>query len=216
MVGRPKVDARAYKPHKFEGKLTMQQRIFAEELIADPFMSVTEAAKRAGYSEATAQVQGSKLLKHPVISRMIGHALNERLKRTQISQDEVLNILINAVTLDPCALFDQQEDGTLTFKELTSIPPEVRMLITDLDCTTKTRYLPDGEPEVTTRIKVKWLNKEVAVQLLMRHLGMIEPSTKGVDVNVSVNIVSQLREVIAQRGAKVVDGNVIKQLAQED
>ena len=214
MVGRPKVNPRAYKPHKFEGKLTLQQRMFAEELIADPFMSVTEAAKKAGYSEATAQVQGSKLLKHPVISRMIGHALNERLKRTQIGQDEVLNLLINAATLDPCSLFNQDQDGTLTLKDLNSIPPEIRVLVTELDCTTKTRHLPDGEPEVTTKVKIRWVNKEAAIQLLMKHLGMIEPDKK-LTVGVTVNVVSELREAIAQRGARVVDGDVIKKLAEE-
>lgn len=214
MVGRPKIDPKRNKPTKFEGSLTVQQRMFAEELIADPFMSLSDAAKKAGYSEATAQVQGSKLIRHPVISRMVGHALNERLKRTQISQDEVLNLLINAATLDPCALFEQGEEGELKFKELNSIPPEIRMLITELDCTTKTRYLPDGEPEVTTRIKVKWINKEVAIQLLMKHLGMVEPDTK-LNIHMNLGVVAQLRETIAQRGSKVVDGDVIKELAEE-
>jgi phage terminase small subunit len=213
MVGRPKIQPKAYQPHKFEESLTVQQRLFAEELIADPFMSSTEAAIKAGYKKETAQVKGSQLLKHPVISRMIGHALNERIKRTQITQDEVLNILINAATLDPMAIFEQDADGSITMKQLASIPPELRILITEMDATTKTTFSLEGEPVKTTRFKIKWIDKLVAVQMLMKHMGMIEPDTK-VNIHMNMNVVSQLRETITQRNAKVIDGSVIDKMAR--
>ena len=212
MVGRPKIQARAYAPHKIKEELTVNQRLFAEEIIADPFMSATQAAIRAGYSEKTAQVKASQLLKHPVIARMVGSAINERLRRTQISQDEVLQFLINVMYLDPLAILNNV-DGAVKLKDLNDIPPELRILITKIKTKTRTIYEGDNAGSETT-VELEWVSKELAVQLLMKHLGMVQPDQTNVNFNVNAGLVTQIREAIANKG-KVIDGSVIKKMVDE-
>jgi phage terminase small subunit len=196
-------------------ELTPGQRFFVAELIADPFMSPTEAAKRAGFAESGAGVQGLKLLKNPTIAKLVGDALRERLNRTKIEADDVLNFLYCALNLDPLGVFDVAEDGMLTVKDLHKIPPQMRRLITEIECVTKTTGRtaanPSGDEE--TRVKVKWVSKELALQLCMKHLGLggVDTAVK-TEVTVNNNLILQLREAVAAKG-RVIDGAVINKMA---
>ncbi|WP_082444442.1 terminase small subunit [Roseibium aggregatum] len=55
--------------------------------------SATQAAIRAGYSEATARSQGQRLLTNADIEAAIVEAQNQRSQRTQITQDRILRPL---------------------------------------------------------------------------------------------------------------------------
>lgn len=68
--------------------LNERQRRFAEEYIVD--LNATQAAIRAGYSPRTAKMQGSRLMTHDDIQKLIGELGKERQKRTQITADRVL------------------------------------------------------------------------------------------------------------------------------
>ena len=62
--------------------LTRKQRRFCEEYMVD--MNATRAAKMAGYSEASAQVQGSVNLKKPLIQEYIQELMDEKAKHCHI------------------------------------------------------------------------------------------------------------------------------------
>lgn len=64
--------------------LKPNKRLFAEEYIKT--WNASEAARRAGYSEATAQEQGSRLLKEPEIEEYI----QSRISEVAMQADEVL------------------------------------------------------------------------------------------------------------------------------
>ncbi len=70
-------------------KLTPKQACFVEEYLVD--LNATQAAIRAGYSEKTADQQGSRLLANVKVAAAITKAQAKRSERTEIDQDFVLN-----------------------------------------------------------------------------------------------------------------------------
>lgn len=79
-------------------ELTDKQRCFVQEYLVD--LNATQAAIRAGYSEKTACEQGSRLLAHVKVSEAIRAAMQERAKRTEISQDDVLRLWWSMANVD--------------------------------------------------------------------------------------------------------------------
>lgn len=71
--------------------LTVKQERFVQEYLID--LNATQAAIRAGYSESTANQQGSRLLANVKISDAVAAAQVERQRRMGISQDRVLQEL---------------------------------------------------------------------------------------------------------------------------
>ena len=71
--------------------LTRKQRRFCEEYMVD--MNATRAAKMAGYSEASAQVQGSVNLKKPAIQAYIDELLAEKAKHCHIDSRFIITEL---------------------------------------------------------------------------------------------------------------------------
>lgn len=72
-------------------KLTAKQEAFVKEYLVD--LNATQAAIRAGYSEATAKEIGYENLTKPHIAEAIQKAINERSNRTEITADWVLGSL---------------------------------------------------------------------------------------------------------------------------
>jgi len=68
--------------------LTAKQQRFVDEYLID--LNATQAAIRAGYSEATAGQGGDQLLKNINVREALDIALAKRSERTQIDADYVL------------------------------------------------------------------------------------------------------------------------------
>ena len=71
--------------------LTGKQKMFVLEYLVD--LNATAAARRAGYSEKTAEIIGHENLRKPNIQAAIGEAQQKREKRTEITSDKVLQQL---------------------------------------------------------------------------------------------------------------------------
>ena len=71
--------------------LTAKQQRFVDEYLID--LNATQAAIRAGYSAKTADVIGYENLRKPQIMEIIEQAMQKREKRTEITQDRVLEEL---------------------------------------------------------------------------------------------------------------------------
>lgn len=71
--------------------LNERQKRFVAEYLID--LNATAAAKRAEYSERTAYSMGQRLLKNVEIQAAIQKAIEDRARRTEITQDKVLNEL---------------------------------------------------------------------------------------------------------------------------
>lgn len=75
-------------------KLTPKQKLFVDEYLVD--LNATRAYKVAGYSvksDNAAAVEGHKLLRNPKIEIYLKERMNDREKRTEITQDKVLKEL---------------------------------------------------------------------------------------------------------------------------
>lgn len=75
-------------------QLTDKQELFCQEYMID--LNATKAYKRAGYSansDEVAAVEGHKLLINPKISQRLQELMEERSRRTEITQDMVLREL---------------------------------------------------------------------------------------------------------------------------
>lgn len=76
---------------EWETELTPKQRAFVREYLID--MNATQAAIRAGYSEKSAFVEGSRLLKHAKVGAAVDAAMKNRAERTGITSEMVLKEL---------------------------------------------------------------------------------------------------------------------------
>lgn len=72
-------------------KLTKKERIFADEYVKTT--NGTQSAITAGYSEKTASVTASKMLRKPKVRQYIDAIMDERSKSTIATADEVLQYL---------------------------------------------------------------------------------------------------------------------------
>ena len=77
------------------GKLTAKQARFVEEYLID--LNATQAAVRAGYSEATAKQQGSRLLTNVDVQAAITAKQATRSERVRITQDYVLSSIVDVM-----------------------------------------------------------------------------------------------------------------------
>lgn len=79
-------------PKLKEHDLSLKQRLFVQEYIVD--LNGTQAAIRAGYKAKNARVQAAQLLAKLNIRQAVRQAMADRIERTQINQDWVLERLV--------------------------------------------------------------------------------------------------------------------------
>ena len=166
--------------------LTDKQERFCKEYLID--LNGTQAAIRAGYSEASAQNISSENLSKPIIQARVTELMAERSKRTLITADKVL-----------------LEAGRLLFSDMRKIATWNAGQV-DLEDSKK---LSDDDAacvesvsQTTTKdggsISCKLHSKTKAMELVMRHLGML---------NDKMNLGGQKDNplVVAQQEAAVID-----------
>ena len=139
--------------------MTEKQKIFADEYLID--LNATRAYRVAYPSvkkEEAAAVNGSKLLRNTKVAAYIRERMQERQKRTEITQDRVLQELA-AIAFAKTTDYSEIKDGCVRIKDTAELnEQQVRALA--------------GIEEGKFGIKVKLNNKEKALELLGRHLGM--------------------------------------------
>lgn len=146
-------------------RLTEKQGRFVEEYLVD--LNATEAAKRAGYSEKTAYSIGFENLRKPEIQEAIQEAMDARSKRTEITQDRVL-----------------QELAAIGFARITDCVRVMdgRVVVQDTDTLSDTqRSAIMGIKEGKFGLEVKMYDKVRALEKLGEHLGLFTGKTSGVD-----------------------------------
>ncbi|MCG4261358.1 terminase small subunit [Acetobacter senegalensis] len=148
--------------------LNDKQRRFVEEYLVD--LNATQAAIRAGYSEKTASEQGARLLVNVKVADAISEAQSRRSKRTQITQDRVLQEFAKIGFSDIRSLFT--EGGNL--RSLSDLDADAAAALSSVEVVTKN--LGDGEVEYVHKIKL-W-DKVGSLTQIGRHLGMFVDKTE--------------------------------------
>jgi len=73
-------------------KLTPKQEMFCKEYLVD--MNATQAAIRAGYSEATAYSIGQENLKKPELAQYVQSLMDKRSEAVEITAQNILNDIL--------------------------------------------------------------------------------------------------------------------------
>lgn len=150
-----------------EVALTNKQKIFVNEYLKD--LNATRAYKKAYKnikSEETARVNGSKLLTNTNVAEEIQKRMDERAKRTEITQDKVLKEIARLAFTDITSIVSVKK-----FK--TERGEYSKVIIKDFsELTEEQRACISGVKETKLGIEVSFCSKERALELLGRHLGM--------------------------------------------
>ena len=155
--------------------MTEKQKIFADEYLID--LNATRAYRVAYPSvkkDEAASVNGSKLLRNTKVQKYISERMDERQKRTEITQDRVLSELA-AIAFAKTTDYVEIRNGVVLIKDTA-----------DLD-ETQVRAIASIK-EGANGIEVKLNSKDRALELLGRHLGIwndkLEVKTPDIDSSI--------------------------------
>lgn len=152
--------------------LTAMERTFVACMLSDKTFNATKAAEHAGY--AAPSTAACKLLKKDLIQRELGAALQRRIWRCEIDADRVLRELMCIGLFNPQSLFDEQ--GVLI--ELTKLKPEVARAIRSIKVSYSESPDADGNFVQVKNVDVQFWDKIAALQLIAKHLGMLDERLK--------------------------------------
>lgn len=151
------------------GKTAMARKvaIFIREYLATD--SASAAARAAGYSEASCRSAGLTMLKRPEVRAALDEYREKKSAEFDLRADAVLRELSAIVHLDPRTII--AGDGSLL--PVPSWPDDVARAVSGFEIVTKRRG--DEPLEV---LKVKFSDKNRAIESAMRHLGLFERDNK--------------------------------------
>lgn len=139
-------------------KLTAKQQRFVAEYLVD--LNATQAAIRAGYKAKTAGQTGAENLKKPQIQEAIKRANENRLKRTNISADRVLQEIAR-IAFSVATDVVEVRDGEVVIRDTESLTTDQKAAIA-------------GIKEGRAGIEIKMHDKVRALELLCRNLGLLD------------------------------------------
>lgn len=174
VIGHGKRETKIGRARIYEDDtVTAMQYIFAQEYIRD--MNAGQAAIRAGYNPKNAAVIGAKLLKKKHVIGAIQSAIKQRIARTQVTADRVIQELGRVAFADPGAFFEGNGD----VKNLSTMTKDQRHAIESVEVNVMRNREGD---EVGFNKKIRFHNKMTALQTLGKHLGLLN---ERVELNVS-------------------------------
>jgi phage terminase small subunit len=169
-------------------KLKDKQRLFCIEYLID--FNQTQAAIRAGYSKRTAYSIGNENLKKPEIQAEISCQVETLLKRAKIPlEKQIFDYWMKRAFYDVTEIIDLNGKVKLTETELRE-----KGLHVCIDSINK-KVNAQGTPIIT----YQFADKDKAVEMLQRYIGMIreEPPEVKVDsqlVNINILLQQQMRD----------------------
>lgn len=141
--------------------MTEKQKIFADEYLID--LNATRAYRKAYPSvkkDETAAAAAARMLRNVKVAEYIQERMQERQKRTEITQDRVLQELA-AIAFARATDYAEVKDECVKIKDTKDLDEQQVRAIA-------------GIKEGKFGIEVKLNDKEKALELLGRHLGMFK------------------------------------------
>lgn len=136
-----------------------RKEIFCLEYIID--FNATRSAKAAGYSKKTAYSQGQRLLKNVEIQKKLAELIQKRSSKVALTAENVLIELSRLAFSNPKDFIKKGGDQFVIFKNIDDIPDELAAAIESI------KYDKDKG------IEFRFHNKEKALELCLRHLGLL-------------------------------------------
>lgn len=137
-------------------KLTDKQQKFCDEYLID--LNATQAAIRAGYNEKTAYSMGQRLLKNVEVQKYLQQRKAERMERVEVTQDRVVKELAS-IAFAKATDYVTIRSGIVRIKDTDQLSDDQVRAIA-------------GIKEGANGIEIKMNDKEKALELLGKHLGM--------------------------------------------
>ena len=141
--------------------MTEKQKIFADEYLID--LNATRAYRKAYPSvkkDETAAQAGSRMLRNVKVAEYIAERMQARQERTEITQDKVLEELA-AIAFARATDYAEVKDDQVIIKDTAGLSENQIKAIA-------------GIKQGKFGIEVKLSDKEKALELLGRHLGMFK------------------------------------------
>ncbi|SEH89382.1 terminase small subunit [Paraburkholderia hospita] len=152
--------------------LTAKQQMFVQEYIID--FNGSRSVIAAGYSDKAANVMAAKLLAQPKIQAALANAMRQRAARLQITQDRVL------LEVARLAMFDIRKmlhpDGSM--KAIDELDDDTAASLIGLDVFEEFAGAGEERVQIGWTKKFKLADKKGALELLMRHMGMLNDKLK--------------------------------------
>jgi phage terminase small subunit len=130
-------------------------------------LNATQAAKEAGYSEKSAHVQGSQLLKNAKVRQEIDAILKRRLKKDELSAERILEELRRIATFD----YRQFYDAEGNFKPPTEWTEEMGAVVSSSETVIKNVTAGDRKQDTVTKIRLN--PKTDALNTLAKYFGLL-------------------------------------------
>lgn len=166
--------------------LTKKQKLFVDEYLVD--LNATQAAIRAGYSEKAAHDIGSENLRKPNIEKEIQKRMADRERRTEITQDRVLQELAKIGFAD-VTNFVTIEHDCVKIRATADMPSDKIGAIA-------------GIKEGANGIEIKLNDKGKALELIGRHLGMFRDK---LEVSGNMQINNPYEDLTTEQLKKLID-----------
>ena len=155
-----------------DNKLKERKRLFCVEYPKD--FNATEAAKRAGYSKKSAYSTGHELLKKPEIQAEISNQIRDIIERAKIPlKKQILDFWIIRAFYDVTEIVDLNGNLKLTEEQLREKGLQV--------CIDGIEKKISAQGDVT--IKYKFADKDKAVEMLQKYMGMIKEEPPQIQQN---------------------------------
>lgn len=155
--------------------MTKKQKIFADEYLID--LNATRAYRVAYPSvkkDETARANGSRMLTNANVATYISERIQERQQRTEVTQDMVVKELA-AIAFAKATDYASVRNGNVIIKNTDDLNEDQIRAIA-------------GIKEGANGIEIKMNDKEKALELLGRHLGMwndkLEIKTPDIDESI--------------------------------
>src|SRR3954454_17200496 len=141
--------------------LNDRQRRFVEQYLVD--LNATQAAIRSGYSAATANQIGARLLANVKVAAAIAEAQAARSRRTEVTADRVVLELARVAFGDPRRVMSWGPGG-VKLRPSAELADEEAAIVAEASQTVT---------EAGGTIRLKTVDKLGALRLLAQHLGML-------------------------------------------
>lgn len=164
--------------------------MFAREYVID--LNGTRAALAAGYSEATASEQASRLLKNCRVQRIIGQLQSKRASKLELKAENVVEELRRLAFSNMSDYMEIDEEGKPKGLNLANLTRDQAAAIQEIS-EDATGGSGDGERRLIIRTKFKLADKRGSLELLGRHLGMFQDNLKVTGLEGLAERINQVR-----------------------
>lgn len=162
---------------KASGNLTPKQQLFCREYLTD--LNASQAAIRAGYSKATAGSSGFTLLQIPHVQAEITKLRDRLMRRTEISQERVLEELRRIAFSDPRRVMSWGPNG-ITLIDSTSLDDEDAAAVAEAS---------ETKTESGGSVRIKMHDKLEALDKLARYLGLFVADRSAALPNATLRVI---------------------------